>query len=116
MATAHLEQQGQQQQQQQQSSWSDDDDDKNNIPDMKLEDITSGLNDRGIPEALFIDDVGTFAADKGASAELLIGAYSQLHQKYKTSELRLQYKSACLCLFVYCLFVLFVEPCGVALC
>ena len=97
MATAHLEKQ-QQQQQQQQSSWSDDDDDKNNIPDMKLEDITSGLNDRGIPEALFIDDVGSFAAEKGASAELLIGAYSQLHQKYKTSELRLQYKSACLCL------------------
>ena len=76
------------------SSSSSDDDDAN-VPDMQLNDITSGLNDRGIPEALFIDDIEAFAAQKGgASAELLIGAYSQLHEKYKTSEVRLQYKSA----------------------
>lgn len=42
---------------------------------------------------LFIEDIGSYAAEKGASAELLIGAYSQLHQKYKTSEMRLQQKS-----------------------
>ena len=79
----------------QQSLSSDDGYPNDNVSDMKLSEITSGLNDRGIPEALFIDDIGAFAAEKGgASAELLIGAFSQLHEKYKTSEMRLQYKSA----------------------
>jgi len=75
------------------SADEDDDDDDNKFPDMSLEDITTGLNDRGIPTVLFIEDITAYAAAKGANAELLLGAYSQLHQKYKTSEMRLQQKS-----------------------
>jgi len=65
------------------------------IPDMSLEEITEGKNDRGIPAALFIEDIGAYAAEKGAPAELLIGAYSELLDKYRTSEMRLQHKSTC---------------------
>jgi len=66
------------------------------VPDMSLEDLTTGHNHRGIPAVLFIEDVGAFAESKGASSELLIGAYTELHAKYKTSEMRLQQKSASL--------------------
>ena len=63
-------------------------------PDMSLEDITDGSNGRGIPAARFIDNISDFAASftPAASAELLIGAYKQLHEKYKTSEISLQSK------------------------
>ena len=58
-------------------------------PDLKLEDISEGTNDRGtIPKAKFIDDVDEFASSfqPPASAELLIGAYTELHSKYKAFE------------------------------
>ncbi len=65
------------------------------ITDMSLLDMTDGENDRKIPADKFIDDIGEFAASfqPPASAELLIGAYSELHNKYKTYEITLTRKS-----------------------
>jgi hypothetical protein len=66
-------------------------------PDMSLEDITDGFNDRGIPAAKFIEDIEQFSESfaPAASAELLIGAYTQLHAKYKSSEAGLQSRGTC---------------------
>jgi hypothetical protein len=57
-------------------------------PDLKLEDISDGFNERGIPQAKFIEDVAAFASSfvPEASAELLIGAFTDLHSKYKQRE------------------------------
>jgi hypothetical protein len=57
-------------------------------PDLKLEDISEGFNERQIPKAKFVEDIGAFAASfqPEASAELLIGAYTDLHSKYKQKE------------------------------
>jgi len=57
--------------------------------------ITDGANDRGtIPAVKFIDDVDLFADSFSppASAEILIGAYSELHSKFKTFETSLTQK------------------------
>lgn len=63
-------------------------------PDMSLQDITDGDNGRGIPAVLFVDDITAFAESftPHAQAELLIGAYTQLHSKYKSSEASLKSK------------------------
>ena len=64
--------------------------------DMSLLSITDGENQRGIPFVKFIEDVEAFAnsfSPVPATAELLIGAYSELHQKFKTFEISLQQKS-----------------------
>jgi hypothetical protein len=63
-------------------------------PDMSLKDITDGDNGRGIPAALFVEDITSFAESfkPHAKAELLIGAYTQLHTKYKSSEASLKNK------------------------
>lgn len=62
--------------------------DNENPPDLKLEDISDGFNDRGIPRAKFIEDVAVYAASfqPEASPELLIGAFTDLHSKYKQRE------------------------------
>jgi len=73
-------------------------------PDLRFEDITDGTSERGIPAAKFIDgDVDAFAASICAAsngeqreqptAELLIGAYTELHSQYKSFEARFTYKS-----------------------
>lgn len=64
------------------------------VPDMSLLDIIDGKNEREIPVAKFIDDIGQFAESfqPPASAELLIGAYTQLYNKYKTYEASLTRK------------------------
>ncbi|EEC50860.1 predicted protein [Phaeodactylum tricornutum CCAP 1055/1] len=65
------------------------------FPDMSLLDITEGENERKIPIAKFIDDVGAFCSSftpVPASAELLIGAYTELHAKYKSFEVSLTNK------------------------
>lgn len=61
---------------------------------LSLEDITDGKTDRGIPRAKFIDDIGKFAESFSppASAELLIGAFSDLFSKFKTYEQSLSQK------------------------
>ena len=63
--------------------------------DMSLLSITDGENERGVPLVKFIDDVEAFTNtfSPPASAELLIGAYSELHQKFKTFEISLNQKS-----------------------
>lgn len=65
------------------------------VEDMSLLSITDGENGRGIPVVKFIDDVEEFANSfqPMASAELIIGAYSELHQKFKTFETTLTQKS-----------------------
>ena len=65
------------------------------VADMSLLSITDGENARGIPFVKFIDDVDGFANTftPPASAELMIGAYSELHSKFKTFETSLTQKS-----------------------
>jgi len=64
------------------------------VDDMSLLSITEGENDRGIPLVKFIEDVDAFANSftPPSSAELLIGAYSELHSKFKTFETSLTHK------------------------
>ena len=72
-----------------------DDDEHEVTPDMRLDDITDGENERGIPAARFIEDITGFSKSfqpVPASAELLIGAFTQLHTKYKASEQSLRQK------------------------
>ena len=73
------------------------------VEDMSLLSITDGENARGIPFVKFIDDVDAFANtfSPPASAEILIGAYSELHSKFKTFETSLTQKSKFVVLFVY---------------
>ena len=69
-------------------------DEEEQVPDMSLLDITEGENERKIPTAKFIDDIGAFSEsfEPPASSELLIGAYTELHNKYKTFEATLARK------------------------
>ena len=62
---------------------------------ISLEDITDGTNGRGIPAAKFVDDIGAFAESFSppASAELLIGAFSDLFTKFKQYEQSLSARS-----------------------
>jgi hypothetical protein len=64
------------------------------VEDMSLLSITDGENARGIPFVKFIDDVEAFVNtfEPPATAELLIGAYSELHSKFKTFETSLSQK------------------------
>jgi hypothetical protein len=64
------------------------------VANMSLMDIIEGENDRGIPTAKFVDDLGAFAESFSppATAELLIGAYTDLHTKYKSFEITLTQK------------------------
>lgn len=64
------------------------------VDDMSLLSITDGENDRGIPVVKFIEDVDAFSNSftPPSSAELLIGAYSELHSKFKTFETSLTQK------------------------
>mmetsp|Transcript_14021 Transcript_14021/g.39296 ORF Transcript_14021/g.39296 Transcript_14021/m.39296 type:complete len:212 (-) Transcript_14021:532-1167(-) len=64
------------------------------VENLSLLSITEGENDRGIPLVKFIDDVDAFANSFSppSSAELLIGAYSELHSKFKTFETSLSQK------------------------
>ena len=57
-------------------------------PDLSLTNITDGQNERGIPVVRFVDDITAFSASFSppASAELLIGAYSDLFGKFKGYE------------------------------
>jgi hypothetical protein len=66
------------------------------VPNMSLEDITEG-SQRGIPQVKFLDDIEAFANSFSppAQPELLIGGFSQLHAKYKSTEASLQNKRTC---------------------
>lgn len=55
---------------------------------LKLESITDGTNEHGVPKVRFVEDITSFSKtfDPPASAELMIGAYSDLFGKFKTYE------------------------------
>lgn len=55
---------------------------------LKLESITDGANEHGVPKVRFVEDIDNFSKtfDPPASAELMIGAYSDLFGKFKTYE------------------------------
>ena len=55
---------------------------------LSLEDITDGQNERGIPLVRFLEDITAFSDSftPPATAELLIGAYSDLFGKFKGYE------------------------------
>ena len=63
-------------------------------PDLNLESVTDGQNEQGIPIVRFIEDIDGFATSfqPPASAELLIGAYSDLFSKFKRYETTLVQK------------------------
>ena len=62
---------------------------------LKLESITDGANEHGVPKVRFVEDIDNFSKtfDPPASAELMIGAYSDLFGKFKTYEGSLVQKS-----------------------
>ena len=64
------------------------------VPNLNLSHITDGETERGIPLAKFIDDVDEFANSfrPPASAELLIGAYSDMMNRYRVYESKLARK------------------------
>ena len=61
---------------------------------LKLESVTDGQTERGIPIVKYLEDIGEFANqfNPPASAELLIGAYTDLFSKFKAFETRLTQK------------------------
>jgi len=61
---------------------------------LSMESITDGKNERGIPAVRFIEDISAFADSftPKASAELLIGAFSDLFSKFKAYEQNLSQK------------------------
>ena len=71
--------------------------DAEKIPDLKLDTILEGQNERGIPIVKFLEDIDTFSKtfDPPASAELLIGAYSDIFAKFKSYEASLTQKREC---------------------
>ena len=64
------------------------------IANISLQNIIDGTNERSIPKTKFIDDIEMFrfSFDPPASPELLIGAFSDLHSKFKQIEQQLTEK------------------------
>jgi len=61
---------------------------------LSMESITDGKSERGIPAVKFLEDISAFADSftPTASAELLIGAFSDLFSKFKVYEQNLSQK------------------------
>jgi prefoldin subunit 5 len=66
----------------------DDDDKSEEGILLTLDDVTDGKSPRGIPAAKFVEDVQSFSLQfiPPASAEHMIGAYTELYQRYKRYE------------------------------
>lgn len=66
------------------------------VANISLHNIIDGKNERDIPKTKFIEDIDMFSASfyPPASPELLIGAYSDLHSKFKQIEQQLVEKKA----------------------
>jgi len=102
MEESTMEQQQQQAQQQLMGNEADDDgarklkalEEEAAKSSLKLESLTEGQNEGGIPAVKFIEDIDTFSNGftPPASAELLIGAYSDLFARYKKIEENLNRK------------------------
>jgi hypothetical protein len=68
-----------------------------------ITDVIDPPHPRGIPAVKFLEDIHEYVesfAPKRVTAELLIGAYTQLHTKYKLSESSLLRKRRCLLRFI----------------
>eukprot|EP00586_Coscinodiscus_wailesii_P021187 CAMPEP_0172501840 /NCGR_PEP_ID=MMETSP1066-20121228/154090_1 /TAXON_ID=671091 /ORGANISM="Coscinodiscus wailesii, Strain CCMP2513" /LENGTH=225 /DNA_ID=CAMNT_0013276855 /DNA_START=143 /DNA_END=820 /DNA_ORIENTATION=- len=61
---------------------------------LNLASITDGQNERGIPAVKFVEDIGALSESFSppASAEILIGAFTDLFTKYKAYETNLSQK------------------------
>ena len=61
---------------------------------ISMDSVVEGTTERGIPIVKYIEDIGGFAEQftPPASAELLIGAYTDLFSQFKTYEARLTQK------------------------
>lgn len=64
---------------------------------LKLESITDGSNENGVPKVKFVEDITSFVNtfEPPASAELMIGAFSDIFGKFKTYEGSLAQRSKC---------------------
>jgi hypothetical protein len=62
--------------------------------DITLEAVIDGTTERGIAIVKYVEDIGEFANSftPPASAELLIGAYTDLFSKFKSLETRMTQK------------------------
>lgn len=65
--------------------------------DITLDSVIDGKTERGIPIVKYVDDIGEFSNQftPPASAELLIGAYTDLFSKFKALEARMTQKCEC---------------------
>jgi hypothetical protein len=61
---------------------------------ISMDSVVDGTTERGIPIVKYVEDIGAFAEQftPTASAELLIGAYTDLFSKFKVYEARLAQK------------------------
>ncbi len=62
---------------------------------LDLRSITDGASETGIPQVRFVEDITAFSESfaPAASAELMIGAFTELFAKYKNYETSLIHKS-----------------------
>lgn len=76
---------------------------------LKLESITDGSNENGVPKVKFVEDIDAFSNtfNPPASAELMIGAYSDLFGKFKTYEGSLVQRSEFLEILIFVIFLNF---------
>jgi hypothetical protein len=76
---------------------------------LKLESITDGSNENGVPKVKFVEDIDAFSNtfNPPASAELMIGAYSDLFGKFKTYEGSLVQRSEFLEILIFVFFEFF---------
>lgn len=61
---------------------------------ISMDSVIDGATERGVPIVKYIEDIGAFAEQftPTASAELLIGAFTDLFSKFKMFETRLVQK------------------------
>jgi hypothetical protein len=90
--------------------------------DITLEAVIDGTTERGIAIVKYVEDIGEFANSftPTASAELLIGAYTDLFSKFKSLETRMtqkceSYDVLFVMLWVHCLSFAPVVPCLIPL-
>jgi len=65
---------------------------------ISFESVTDGMTERGIPIIKYVEDITEFSNQftPPASAELLIGAYTDLFSKFKTLEARMTQRGECM--------------------
>jgi len=64
--------------------------------DLDIRQIITTDTPGSIPTAIFVDDVESFITKSGASVEAVIGAMTELHQKYKLMDAKLTHQKTSL--------------------